>query len=87
MRLGSHISVAVGRPAVAALIRSLARELPYATGASLKKQKQNETKLFRFTLYFPGPNPGVSQGILQGDILQEYLGPALREEEYSETTI
>ena len=37
------------RPAAAAPIQPLARELPYAAGASLKKQKQ---KIYFFKLFY-----------------------------------
>ena len=40
MWLGSHVAVAVVRPAAAARIQPLAWELPYATGAALKKTKK-----------------------------------------------
>ena len=44
MRHGSGIAVAVCRPAVAAHIQPLARELPYAMGAVLKiEKKKNST--------------------------------------------
>ena len=47
MWLGSHIAVAVYRPAASAPIQSLPWELPYATGTALikaKKAKNKETK-------------------------------------------
>ena len=49
MRLRSHIAVAVGRLAAAALIGPLASELPYATGAAPKKdQKRKQIVKFAF---------------------------------------
>ena len=41
----SCIAVAVHRPAAAAPIRLLAQELPYATGAAIKKKKKKKGKL------------------------------------------
>ena len=41
MWLGSHIAVAVCRPAATALIQPLASEPPYATASALKKEKKN----------------------------------------------
>ena len=42
MQLGFCTAVAVCRPAAAALIIPLARELPYAMGAALKKEKKKK---------------------------------------------
>ena len=44
MWLGSGVAVVVGRPAAEAPIQPLAWELPYATGATLKKKKGKERK-------------------------------------------
>ena len=40
MLLGSGLAMAVGRLVAAAPIRPLARELPYAVGAALKRKKK-----------------------------------------------
>ena len=40
--LGSGVAVAVVMPAAAALIRTLAWELPHASDAALKRQKEKQ---------------------------------------------
>ena len=42
--LGSHLAVAVARPAAVVLIQPLAWKLPYATSAALKSKKYNKIK-------------------------------------------
>ena len=42
MQLGSHVAVAVHRPAAAALIQPLTWEPPYAVGVALKKKKKKD---------------------------------------------
>ena len=41
MQLRSGVALAVGQAAAAALIQSLAQELPYAADAALEKKKKN----------------------------------------------
>ena len=45
MQLGSYIAVPVGKQTVSAPIRPLAWELPFATGAALKKKKKKKKPL------------------------------------------
>ena len=42
MQLGSGVAVAVCRPTAATLISVVARKLPYAVGAALKRKKSNK---------------------------------------------
>ena len=45
MQLESRVAVAVGGLAAIALIRPLAWERPYSTGAALKRQKKKKKKV------------------------------------------
>ena len=44
MRLGSRVVVAVAEAAAAALIQPLAREIPCAAGAVIKRKKKEKRK-------------------------------------------
>ena len=47
MPMGSGVAGAVGRPAAAVQIQPLVQELPYATGAGIKTNKQKRHKIIK----------------------------------------